>query len=290
VNGPASGPGGLAFKAKEIEELADVYFFRPLGMVFARLARAVGLSPTAVTLIGTAVGITGGVLLSSPSWAFTGFLVIVFHSVLDSSDGQLARMTGTSSEFGRMMDGIGGYLTHIAIYGGILSTVWGSVAFGPTLLWAIAAACSNVVHAQMYDYHRSTYESVVVKGRVTERGRAALSTIHDRPGTLTARVMARYEGMERALAGPHAAVEAALARRNPHTVADADRARYRRSFYWLVRGWNFLGDNTRFYAIGVVAWFHHVTWFFPAVLLMNIALVALWWTQARTDRQFLRAL
>ena len=47
-----------------------------------------------------------------------------------------------------------------------------------------------------------------------------------------------------------------------------------------MRGWNFLGDNTRFYAIGVVAWLQHVTWFFPAVLLMNVALVVLWW-QAR---------
>jgi len=29
-------PQGLAFKAYEIEEMADVYFFRPLGMVVAR--------------------------------------------------------------------------------------------------------------------------------------------------------------------------------------------------------------------------------------------------------------
>jgi len=137
VSGTSPEPGGLAFKAKEIEELADVYFFRPLGMVFARLARALGLSPTAVTLVGTAVGMTGGALLSNPAWAFTGFLVIIFHSILDSSDGQLARMTGKSSEFGRMMDGIGGYLTHIAIYAGILSTVWGTAALRPTLLLAL---------------------------------------------------------------------------------------------------------------------------------------------------------
>jgi hypothetical protein len=54
---------GMAFKAREIEELADVYFFRPLGMVFAKLARAAGLSPTAVTLIGAAIGVAGGALL-----------------------------------------------------------------------------------------------------------------------------------------------------------------------------------------------------------------------------------
>ena len=87
-----SGPVGLAFKAKEIEELADVYFFRPLGYLFALLARNLGLSPSAVTVIGTLVGIGGGVMLATPSRAFGGFLVIILHSILDSSDGQLARM------------------------------------------------------------------------------------------------------------------------------------------------------------------------------------------------------
>ena len=56
-------PVGLAFKAYEIEELADVYFFRPLGMVFARAARALGLTPTTVTMIGAGVGVVGGALL-----------------------------------------------------------------------------------------------------------------------------------------------------------------------------------------------------------------------------------
>jgi hypothetical protein len=55
-----------------------------------------------------------------------------------------------------------------------------------------------------------------------------------------------------------------------------------------VRGWNLLGDNTRFYAIGVLAWIHHPEWFFIFIVVpMNIALAGLWLWQRRADGRFL---
>jgi len=39
MNGATMPPGGLAFKAREIEEVVDVYFFRRVGIVFARIAQ-----------------------------------------------------------------------------------------------------------------------------------------------------------------------------------------------------------------------------------------------------------
>jgi len=59
----------------------------------------------------------------------------------------------------------------------------------------------------------------------------------------------------------------------------------------LVRGWNVLGDNTRFYAIGVLAALGRPDWFFMFVLVpMNAAFAALWLWQARADRRFLERL
>jgi phosphatidylglycerophosphate synthase len=279
VTAVAPETGRFAFKAREIEELADVYFFRPFGMVFARAAHGVGLSATTVTFIGTAVGVAGGALLARPESAFAGFLVLVLHGVLDSSDGQLARMTNTSSDFGRMMDGIGGYVTHTAIYLGILASalVRGS---GWNVGWLCGlAAAANVVHAQMYDYHRNAWVSIVAKGEPTR-------PVFD---SLRSGVVGVYESMQRALAGLHPTVEALIAtRQQDGHVIEEDRQRYRRCFYWPVRGWNLLGDNTRFYAIGVCAWLGRVDWFFAFVLLpMNVAFVALWIWQSRADRRFL---
>ena len=52
-----------------------------------------------------------------------------------------------------------------------------------------------------------------------------------------------------------------------------------------------MGDNTRFYAIGVLVWCHRLEWYFSFVLLpMNAAFAVLWLWQARADRRFLAGL
>ncbi len=276
---------GLAFKAREIEEVADVYFFRPLGIVFARLARALRLSPTAVTLAAMAVGVLGGaLLLDRRSWLL-GFALIVFHGVLDSSDGQLARMTGQTSELGRVLDGVSGYATHVAIYIAIIAA---SGATPAIVAWAIAAGIANVVHAQMYDYHRTAYADYAIKGIVPERRGT---------GARSADMLLRaYEGMQRIVAGSHHDVEAAIAGRagrsgSPQRVREDDRAAYRALFYRPVRGWNIMGDNTRRYAIGVLGAIDRLEWFFVWLVVPMTAIFAIVWTwQARADRRFLSRL
>ena len=84
-------------------------------------------------------------------------------------------------------------------------------------------------------------------------------------------------------------VESVIAARSTAGVVNPDdRLRYRECFYPVVRGWNLLGDNTRFYAIGVLAWFHRLDLFFVFILVpMNIALLGLWLWQRSADRKFL---
>ena len=266
---------GLAFKAYEIEELADVYFFRPLGMVCAKAARAIRLTPTEVTIVGTLVGIVGGAMLYSDSLALAGFGVLILHGILDSSDGQLARMTGQITELGRVLDGVSGYFTHVSAYVAILlMMVHQGAAFDRTFALALAAGVFSACHAQLYDYQRTCYSRAVIK-RVAAPPASG--------------IVPWYEAWQRVLAGLHPRVEAAMAARaRDGRIADQDAARYRACFYWLVRGWNLLGDNTRFYALGVLAWLHRLDWYFLFVLgPMNAALVALWVWEWRADTRFL---
>jgi CDP-alcohol phosphatidyltransferase len=276
----------LAFKAYEIEELADVWFFRPLGAVVARAAAALGLTPIQVTVAGGLVGMAAGALLYDESLAFVAFALLIVHSVIDSADGQLARMTGQVSELGRLLDGVGGYLTHAAIYTAIIAGVLHRGGDLTVLAWAAIAGVSNVVHAQLYDYHRQSYAAVAIRGESPSPSASQPS------GPWTRRIVARYEGVQRMLVGGHEHVMAVLrARAGGGPVRVEDRERYRAQFYWLVRGWNVLGDNTRFYAIGLVAWAHHLDGFFTIVAVpMNIALTILWVLQSRADRRFLAAL
>ncbi len=168
-------------------------------------------------------------------------------------------------------------MTHLAIYAAILGAVLAHGAGGSIVAIAIAAMIANLVHAQLYDYHRSAYARVVIKGESAHASQGFVNF---------------YETMEARLAGLHPKVETAIAKRSPGgRVTDGDRARYRAFFYRPVRGWNVLGDNTRFYAVGVFAWLQHLEWFFTFVLVpMNLALVVLWLWQARADRRFLASL
>jgi phosphatidylglycerophosphate synthase len=273
---------GLAFKAHEIEELADVYFFRPLGMILARTARQLSLGPIAVTILGAGVGVAGGALLYDERLGLLGFALIVVHSILDSSDGQLARMTGRVTDLGRMLDGVGGYLTHAAIFVAIGASMVAREGGGYVVMLVVGAAASTIVHAQMYDYYRTSYTRAVIDRVVAPQASSRSNA-----------VVRLYEAMQRGLSGRHAAVDASLAERagGGGLVRDVDRARYRSCFYWPVRGWNLMGDNTRFYAVGMLAWMHRLDWFFGFLLLpMNAAFVMLWLWQARADRRFLARL
>jgi phosphatidylglycerophosphate synthase len=269
----------------EIAELADVYFFHPLGFLCARLAAALRMSPTQVTVIGALVGVAGGAMLYDERLGFWAFAVLIVHSIIDSADGQLARITGQATELGKVLDGGAGYITHAAIFLAIAAGILHRGGSGLILLWMLLAGIATVAHAQMYEYHRSAYVSVVGEGRVPRQ----------EPTEVAPWLRGFYRGylfMQRALIGLHAEVETALLR---HAAADGvreeDRISYRRHFYGPVRGWNLLGDNTRFYAIGLLACFHRIDLFFAFVLLpMNLAFVGLWLWQRRVDQRFLSSL
>ena len=284
-NGHAAHTQGLAFKAFEIEELADVYFFRPLGAIIARIARALRITPTQLTVLGALVGIAGGAQLCDPRLGLVAFSLLILHSIVDSADGQLARMTGQVTELGRVLDGVGGYFTFGVIYLSIAGGVIHRGGSGFVLVWMLLAAISNMMQAQMYDYHRTAYITVALEGRTP----AKPST---RVPWWVRGIYRGYLTMQQWLVGLHAEVEDALATRSDSgRVRPGDRARYRECFYWPVRGWNFLGDNTRFYAIGVLVWLQRVDLFFVFILVpMNLALLSLWLWQRRADRKFLAGL
>jgi hypothetical protein len=251
--------------------------------VFAHAARLLRLTPTAVTLVSIGVGVLGGALLYVDDVAWFGFALIVLYGILDSSDGQLARMTGQTSEFGRVLDGLGGYVVHAAIYLTLILRVLGRGEGFSVIVWAALAGAATAMHAQMYDYHRTAYARLAIDGVAGQRP-ADRAAAHSLTGILRV-----YEWVQTRLAGPHREVEAAIADRAIDGAVRADdRARYRECFYWPVRGWNLFGDNTRRYALGVATVFGHPEWLFAFLLVpMNLAfvLVRLW--QARADRRFL---
>lgn len=275
----------LAFKAIEIEELADIFFFRPCGWVIARGAAAIRMTPTHLSIWRAVTGIAGGALLYDESRGLLAFALLILSEIIDSADGQLARMTGNMTELGRVLDGVGDYVAHAAIYIAIAAGIMHRGGSSSILVWMLLAGLSNAIQSQMYDYHRTSYVTVMKEGRA--------------PGNDVARVPSwirwLYSGylvMQRWLIGQHTEVEAALGARSiAGRVREEDQVRYRKCFYRPVRGWNILGSNTGLYALGVSIWLQRVDLFLTFMLLpMNLALIALWFWQRNADRKFLAGL
>jgi CDP-alcohol phosphatidyltransferase len=276
----------LAFKAFEIEDPADIYFFRPLGFIVARCASALGVTPIQLTIFSMLLGIAGGALLYDKGLGLLGFALLIIYSVFDSADGQLARLTARVTELGRVLDGVGGYVTHAAIYISISAGLIQRGESGAIIIWAALAAIANAVQAQMYDYHRHHYAMIVVKRFVPRDDPAKIASPRMRW------LYRGYLSIQQMFNHLHVEVESLIAARSTAgAVREDDRARYRDCFCRPMRGWNLLGDNIRFCAIGVLVCLHRIDLFFAFILVpMNLALIALWFWQRSADHKFLASL
>ena len=273
----------LAFKAFEIEEPADVYFFRPLGFVLARGAALLSITPIQLTILSMFIGIAGGLVLYREDLGLLGFALLIIYSVFDSADGQLARLTDRVTELGRVLDGVGGYVTHAAIYISICAGVLQRGGSPSIMVLAALAVIANTVQAQMYDYHRHHYTAIVIKKFIPRDDPEKIGS------SLMKELYRGYLVIQRKLNYRHVEVESLIAARSTAgSVREDDRIRYRECFCWPVHGWNLLGDNLRFAAIGVLACFDRIDLFFAFILVpMNLALIALWFWQRQADRKFL---
>jgi phosphatidylglycerophosphate synthase len=275
-------PPGHAGKPIEIEERTDLYFTRPLGSALTTIAAALRLTPTQVTIVGALVGVVAGALLYDPRFGLLAFALLFLHAVLDSADGQLARKTGQTSEFGRVIDGVSGYVTHIAMF---IAVAAGHIHRGGStsiLIWMVLAGLTAALHAVAYDYYRTSYASVVKQRYVRRNEPTKVS------GWLKVPYEA-YSGLQRLIVGSHEEVGAALnAQASGGLISEDERARYRATFHPLVRGWNLLGDNTRRYAVGLLVCLGRIDWLFAFILLpLNLVFVGMWFWQRETDRRFL---
>jgi len=252
----------------------------------ARCAGALGVTPIQLTIFSMLFGIAGGALLYNEGLGLLGFALLIIYSVFDSADGQLARLTARVTELGRVLDGVGGYVTHAAIYISISAGLLQRGESAAIIILAALAAIANAVQAQMYDYHRHHYAMIVVKSFVPRDDPAKI------PSARMRWLYRGYLAIQQMFNHLHLEVESLIAARaTAGAVREDDRASYRDCFCRPMRGWNLLGDNIRFCAIGVLACLHRIDLFFAFILVpMNLALITLWFWQRSADHKFLASL
>lgn len=160
------------YKARDVEETIDVYFYRPLGYWIARGCQALGITPNAVTIVSIFIGVAAGRLFyyrdtTANIWAI---VLWVAADTLDSVDGQLARMTDHKSKLGRILDGLGGNIIFLSIYLHLFArmTETHDLAWPWFLALVLAAGFSHSVQSALADYYRNAYMKFVVDSRRSE--------------------------------------------------------------------------------------------------------------------------
>ncbi|SEN16272.1 CDP-alcohol phosphatidyltransferase [bacterium A37T11] len=148
-----------SLKSNDTEEKIDLWFYRPIGYRIALFAAKTNITPNAVTIISIFFGVAAGILFYYQTlWInVIGMLLLMFANSLDSADGQLARLTGHKSRFGRILDGFAGDFwfasIHIALCLRCIEQGWSP------WIWAagILAGFSHVFQSAMADYYRNVH-------------------------------------------------------------------------------------------------------------------------------------
>ncbi|GJG86190.1 hypothetical protein tb265_13710 [Gemmatimonadetes bacterium T265] len=165
----AGEPDALASKGRAVEEWVDLHFFRPVGVRLARALLPTRVSPDHVTLGCLVLGLAAGwcFVPASPAVNALGFALFIASDLLDSADGQLARLRGTSTRFGRILDGVSDNTRFINLYLSVLArlTVTDRWAFWPALLLALAAGVSHSYQSAAVDAIRNAYLEVAEGGQ-----------------------------------------------------------------------------------------------------------------------------
>ena len=157
-----------SIKSLDTEENIDMWFYRPLGFRCALFFRNRGIHPNVITIASIFLGIAAGICFMQTSLAVNmiGILLLMWANLYDSTDGQLARITGQKTRWGRILDGFAGDCWFFCIYLAIaVRETFQPIPFAPehnwgVIIWILLSFCGFWVHGsqcQLADYYRNIH-------------------------------------------------------------------------------------------------------------------------------------
>lgn len=142
-------------------------FWNNLLTPLARLLLRLGVSPDAVTVVGTLGVCTGALVFFPRGWLFVGVLVVTAFVFSDILDGRMARLSGRTSAWGAFLDSTLDRFGDAAIFAGLAMYY-----VGPGDSRALAGlAIYCLVMGSVTSYARARAESLGMqaKGGIAER-------------------------------------------------------------------------------------------------------------------------
>lgn len=127
----------------------------------ARILGALKLTPNAVTLLGFGLTVAAACLVGF-GWLLPGGIVFLAGSGLDLMDGALARLTGTVSSFGALLDSLFDRLGEAALFLGLAIYALGADFSDAHRLFFIVVLLLALIFSQGVSYLRARGEGLGV--------------------------------------------------------------------------------------------------------------------------------
>jgi hypothetical protein len=272
-------PANASFdKGAAVEEWSDVHFFRPLGLRVARACMPTGISPDHVTIVALVTGlIAGNMLFYQNTWInAAGVAMFVLSDIFDSADGQLARMRGTSTRLGRMLDG----LSDSSRFGNLYLTLMARMLVHGTAWWIAIpfGAAAGLAHS---------WQSASADGikqfflHIVQDGDGELDLPEDEVAIdgndwfarWSARAYAGYVRRQAALLPNSATVVRTIRRGRASPLLPAE---WREREYGPMRQCAWIGQNIRFLLLALMVVPGHPMWYLGVTLVpMSVVAVAI---------------
>lgn len=156
-----------SFKSNDTEEWIDIYFTRPIGLVFALMWIKIGVTPNFITILSMFLGAAAGWCFVHTDlwWNIGGVVLMMLANFCDSTDGQMARLTNHKTLIGRMLDGFASDVWFFCCNLALVIRIWNapipftSVNWGiwGVLLCAYAGFFWHARQCQLADYYRQIH-------------------------------------------------------------------------------------------------------------------------------------
>lgn len=156
-----------SLKSEDTEEWLDVHFNRPIGLLFALLWDKLGVHPNVITILSCFLGAAAGVMFyfTDLTHNLLGVLFLVLADLCDSTDGQMARLTGKKTLLGRILDGASGDVWFFFIYLFLCLRLTPENIPGTTIHWGIwiwllafvAGILCHTPQSSLSDYYRQIH-------------------------------------------------------------------------------------------------------------------------------------
>ena len=278
-----------SLKKIEVEELFDLYFYRPLAFLLVKAVYSTNITPNQLTVISMIFGVLGGICYSFGTHkAFMfGAVLYLLYNVVDCSDGQLARLKKNGTTIGRILDGVADYVVSVALYFGI-GFGYANNSSNPFLIWLLTAAAgiSNAIQSGLLDYYRTRYlDYVLNRVSILDEGLKVFEDEFERLKKIKGRyfdkviiwIYLQYSAIQQKVTNPKPEQEKIKAHINAEEYSKKNRL--------LIRLWTLLGPTTQWTFLIITSFLNRIDIYLLGIFVVgNILAIIIYFFQSKFDK------